>query len=69
MASDKGVGTRDKTVEWYNTSLDDISDSTRDVLENYSKIPSDQVIPHCLKIVCQSPDCDLKRIGAADLSI
>jgi len=37
--------------EWYNPKLDNLSDGTRQVLEMYSKITSDQVIPHLFAIV------------------
>lgn len=48
---DHQVGNRDKSVGWYLPDAPDLSDSTRDVLENYSHIESDQVIPHVLKVV------------------
>jgi hypothetical protein len=46
------VGTKDKNVRWYTAELSDekVHASTRELLENYSKIPSDQVVPHILKI-------------------
>ncbi|KAF6235302.1 hypothetical protein HO173_006497 [Letharia columbiana] len=39
-----------KAVPWYHTSLAEIDPVTRDLLENYSKIPSDQVKPHVFAI-------------------
>jgi SAM-dependent methyltransferase len=44
-------GTRDKTVGWYQPTLESISDAQRDLLENYSHIPPDKVIPHILEVV------------------
>lgn len=45
------VGTQDRSVDWFQDELEDIDPQARSVLETYSKIPSDQVIPHVLKIV------------------
>lgn len=45
------VGTRDKTVSWYQAELEDVNPQARSVLETYCKIPSDEVVPHVLKIV------------------
>jgi len=53
---DKQVGSRDKDVGWYLKNIENVSDSTRALLENYSKIPSDQVVSHCLKIRDQAWD-------------
>lgn len=36
--------------QWFKAELD-LSDSTRKVLEEYSKIPSDQILPHVYAIV------------------
>lgn len=44
-------GTRDKSVGWYQPTLDSISEAQRDLLENYSHIPPSSVIPHILEIV------------------
>lgn len=48
---DHQVGTRDKEVKWYKKDIGTLSQGTRELLENYSKIPSEQVVPHCLKTV------------------
>lgn len=48
---DQQVGDRDKSVRWYTNTLEDVSSGTQELLENYSKIPKDQIIPHCLKVV------------------
>jgi hypothetical protein len=45
------IGTRDKSVGWYTPTLDTISDTQRDLLENYSHIAPDRVIPHILEVV------------------
>jgi hypothetical protein len=45
------MGSRDKRVGWYASTLDTIPDSQRDLLENYSKIEPDRVIPHILEVV------------------
>lgn len=45
------VGTRDKSVGWYTPTLDNVSDVQRDLLENYSHIKPDRVIPHILEVV------------------
>ncbi|KAG9997139.1 hypothetical protein KCU78_g17100, partial [Aureobasidium melanogenum] len=44
------VGTRDKAVSWYQAELEDVNPQARSVLETYCKIPSDEVVPHVLKI-------------------
>lgn len=48
---DLRMGSRDKRVGWYAPTLESISDAQRDLLENYSKIPRDRVIPHILEVV------------------
>ena len=37
--------------EWYNEKLESIDGTTRVVLEKYSGIPSERVVPHILEIV------------------
>ncbi|KIN08783.1 hypothetical protein OIDMADRAFT_153369 [Oidiodendron maius Zn] len=44
------MGSRDKRVGWYTATLDNVSDVQRDLLEHYSKIPAERVIPHILEI-------------------
>jgi len=34
-----------------------ISDETKELLENYSKIPADEVLPHLRKTVCLPIKC------------
>jgi len=43
-------GTRDKSAGWYQPTLDSITEAQRDLLENYSHIPPEKVIPHILEI-------------------
>ena len=38
-------------VSWYTEDVRSIPSEARDLLESYSKIPSDQVIPHVLSLV------------------
>ena len=52
---DLRMGSRDKRVGWYTATLDNVSDVQRDLLENYSKIPAERVIPHILEIVSAIP--------------
>lgn len=45
------IGSRDKSVGWYTPTLENVSEAQRDLLENYSHIEPDRVIPHILEIV------------------
>ena len=45
------IKARDKDVQWYQTDLETVSPQARELLEKYSHIPPDKVIPHILKIV------------------
>lgn len=45
------MGSRDKRVGWYAPTLDNVSAVQRDLLEKYSSIPPDRVIPHILEVV------------------
>ena len=40
-----------KNVQWYKADLETVSPQARELLENYSHIPPDEVIPHILKTV------------------
>lgn len=42
---------KDMKKEYWTESLDSITPETRKIFEDYSKIPSDKVIPHILEIV------------------
>jgi len=37
--------------EWYNENLESLNDDTRAVLENYSGLSSERVIPHVTELV------------------
>lgn len=45
------VPTMPSRPEWYTEKLESVDEATRTVLEKYSGIPPDGVIPHILKIV------------------
>jgi hypothetical protein len=45
------VDLRDKHVPWYDPKLKKLGPSGRELLENYSKIPSTEVEDHIYKIV------------------
>ncbi len=52
------VNAREKNVPWYNPNLENnLGPSARELLENYSKIPPDEVEDHVSKIVifCDCP--------------
>ena len=40
-----------KDVEWFIPNVQGIGQPARELLENYSKIPPERVIPHVLEIV------------------
>jgi len=44
------IGSRDKSVGWYTPTLENITEAQRDLLENYSHIAPDRVIPHILEV-------------------
>jgi len=65
-------GTRDKSAGWYQPTLDSITEAQRDLLENYSHIPPEKVIPHILEIVSrpfpfQDPVLTTQRDRAWDI--
>ena len=45
------IGSRDKSVGWYTPTLENITEVQRDLLENYSHVAPDRVIPHILEVV------------------
>lgn len=52
MAETKESEVKDQqTIPCFNPRIANLSDSTRAVFENYSKIPADEVIDHCLAVV------------------
>jgi hypothetical protein len=47
------IEVREKNVPWYNPDISrKLGDSARELLENYSRIPSAEVEDHVYKIVC-----------------
>lgn len=51
VPEESGSKTPDKTMGWYTAEIHNLNSPARSLLENYSKIPSDQVISHILAIV------------------
>lgn len=49
------IGSRDKTVAWYNPALSALTEAQRDLFENYSHLAPDRVIPHILEVVRTPP--------------
>jgi hypothetical protein len=45
------VGTKDKSVGWFQAELEDVNPQARTILETYCKLPSEEVVPHVLRIV------------------
>ena len=45
------LGSRDKSVSWYDAPIDKVDDQVRDLLEKYSNIPPEQVVPRCIEAV------------------
>lgn len=45
------VGTKDTDVAWFQAELEDVNPQARAILETYCKLPSDEVVPHVLRIV------------------
>ena len=44
------VGTRSKEVRWYTPTLETLDTPARELLEQYSEIPSEKVIPHITEV-------------------
>ncbi|TVY16206.1 Methyltransferase ausD [Lachnellula arida] len=44
------LGASDKSVGWYTPTLENITEVQRDLLENYSHLAPDRVIPHILEV-------------------
>jgi hypothetical protein len=45
------VGSKDKTVGWFNKTAPELQPAARELLEKYAGIPEDQVVDHVLNIV------------------
>jgi len=52
VATKEQLDSRSRDVEWYEKDLEKVPDAARDVLERYSKIPSDRLREHVYAIVC-----------------
>jgi hypothetical protein len=46
------VGSRDKTVAWYKTKLENLPEQTKALLKTYSQIPEEDIEAHIHKVVC-----------------
>jgi SAM-dependent methyltransferase len=54
------IGSYEKDVPWYNPNITNLSPSTRELLETYSKVPAASVEDHVLKMVyspCPQSHC------------
>lgn len=40
-------------LPWYNTDFEEVPEPAKTILENYSKIPPDQVLQHVKDVVSQ----------------
>lgn len=52
------IGSRDRSVPWYDKTFSGVPEDARELLEKYSKIPPDEVEPHVLSMVGEE---NLKR--------
>ncbi|KAB5550009.1 hypothetical protein GE09DRAFT_1128660 [Coniochaeta sp. 2T2.1] len=43
------IGSKEKTVGWYDPPITSVSGPIRDLLENYSHIPADEVVPRIVE--------------------
>ena len=41
-----------KDVEWYLKEPDNLRSTCRELFENYSHIPPEEVVPHIIELVC-----------------
>lgn len=42
-----------KDAHWYKVDIGDFGEQARRLLESYSRIPLDEVLPHIAEVVCQ----------------
>jgi len=54
MSTFAAVGSRDKTVAWYNPKLENVPKQTKDLLKTYSQIPEEEIEAHIHKVVRNS---------------
>lgn len=45
------IGSKDKSVGWYDPPITEVSPAVRDLLEVYAGIPAEEVIPRILEVV------------------
>lgn len=48
---DPQIKARGKDVHWYKTDIGHVSEPARQLLENYSRIHPDRVVPHIAEVV------------------
>lgn len=48
------IGSKDRSVAWYDKTFSGVPADARELLEKYSKIPSDEVESHVLAIVSET---------------
>ncbi len=46
------IGSRDKSVPWYNPTLSTLSPDIKSLFLEYSKIPEVELLPHIHQVVC-----------------
>lgn len=49
------IGTKDRSVGWYDPPLDTVDEAIQALLQEYSGIPADEVIPRIIAVVSSSP--------------
>ena len=47
----QGVGSRDKDVAWYQPTLKNVPDETRELLRTYSGLAEEEIEAHIYKVV------------------
>lgn len=45
------VGSRDKSVAWYQPTLSTLPDETKELLKTYSRIPEGEIEAHIYRVV------------------
>ena len=52
MSSPEDAKPEHTSYQWYSTEQPNLRQETRQLLESYSKIPPDEILPHVNAIVC-----------------
>jgi SAM-dependent methyltransferase len=60
------VGSRDKTVAWYNPKLENLPEETKELLKTYSQIPEGEIEAHVHKVVSNLQN---RRLGISERTI